>query len=57
MKKWVSVNSLGDDRGVTVTIGKSQLEAAGLDPDADLEVNRYVFENRGEIRLRFRTKD
>lgn len=55
-KKRVKLSSLGTNRGQTVPISAGQLRQAGLDPDADLEANRYVFDNaeaeHGEIRLR-----
>lgn len=56
-KDWVTTQSLGDGRGIMVSIGKAQLREAGLDPDRDLEVNRYVFDGSKEIRLRFRQKE
>ena len=37
-------------------VSRSQLEDMGIDPDGDLEVNRYVYDNdsdRAEMRLRF----
>ncbi|OIB58182.1 hypothetical protein [Natrialba sp. SSL1] len=52
-KKRVKAQSLGPGRGVNVSVSKTQLEKAGVDPDADLEVARYVFEGDGTIRLRF----
>lgn len=52
-KQRVKAQSLGPGRGVNVNISKGQLEQAGLDPDGDLEVSRYVFEGDGTIRLRF----
>ena len=56
-KKRVKAQSLGSGRGVNVNISKGMLEDAGVDPDADLEVSRYVFEDDGTIRLRFYESD
>ena len=42
--------------GCLVPVSRSQLEDMGIDPDGDLEVNRYVYDNnsdRAEMRLRF----
>ena len=53
-KKRVQAVSQGDDRGVLVPVSRSQLEEAGLDPDAAIEVNRCVYDtDRAEMRLRF----
>lgn len=53
-KKRVKLQDLGAGRGKTVSLSRTQLEEAGLDPDAEIEANRYVFDNqnRAEIRLR-----
>lgn len=53
-EKRVSAVSQGEGKGVNVPISASQLEEAGIDPDADIEVNRQVFDtDRAEMRLRF----
>jgi hypothetical protein len=51
-KKRVKLQNLGTGRGQNVPLSRSQLEEAGFDPDANLEANRYVFDDRGEIRIR-----
>lgn len=51
-KKRVNLMNQGEGRGQAVPLSRSQLEDAGLDPDADLEANRYVFEDDGTIRIR-----
>lgn len=53
-KDWVRVNSLGDDRGSTITIGKGHIKDMGLDPDADLEVKRYPSDGEKKMFLSFR---
>lgn len=53
-EKRVSAVSQGEGRGVNVPISAQQLREAGVDPDAELEVNRYVYDtDRAEVRLRF----
>lgn len=40
--------------GILVPIARSQLREAGIDPDADIKVNRFVYDSeRAEMRLRF----
>lgn len=57
-KRTVNATSQGEGRGVNVPISAQQLREAGVDPDADLEVNRYVYDtDRAEMRLRFYEKD
>jgi len=57
-EKRVNANSQGEGRGVLVPISRTQLEEAGVDPDGDIEVNRYVYDTeRAEIRLRLYEKD
>jgi len=56
-KKRVTANKVqGSAGGVLVPIAKSHLEMMGIDPDADIEVNRSAFDTdrtAGEMRLRF----
>jgi hypothetical protein len=57
-KRRVKAVSQGDNRGVLVPISRSQLEDAGVDPNSDIEVNRYVYDtDRAEIRLRLFEQD
>jgi len=57
-KDRVKAQSQGETRGVLVPLSRSQLKEAGIDPDADIEVNRYVYDtDRAEIRLRLYEED
>lgn len=42
---------------MNVNIPKGMLEEIGVDPQADLEVSRYAFEDDGTVRLRFYEED
>jgi hypothetical protein len=49
------VKLLDQQHGKLVPIGAKMLREAGIDPDAKVEANRYVFDSdsgRSEIRLR-----
>jgi len=59
-KRRVNAPSLGERRGVTVPISRQLLEEMGVDPDADIEVNRRPYDterNPGEMGLRLFEKD
>lgn len=57
-EKRVKAVSQGEGKGVNVPISAQQLRDAGVDPDADIEVNRYVYDtDRAEIRLRLYEQD
>jgi hypothetical protein len=54
-KTRVKLMDMGEGRGQSVPLSRSQLRDAGLDPDAELEANRYVLNTdrrSGTIRLR-----
>ena len=54
-KDEVKAQSLGEDKGVNVSVSAGQLKEMGLDPNGDIRVDRYVFPNKnGEMRLRMR---
>ena len=60
-KKRVTANKVqGSSGGVLVPIAKSHLEMMGVDPDAEIEVDRSAYDTErtaGEMRLRFYEKD
>lgn len=50
----VKAQSQGEGRGVLVPISRRHLEEAGIDPDADIEVNRYAYDDDSESVIRLR---
>lgn len=48
----------GAGQGVYPHVTRTMIREMGLDPDRELEVNRYVYDSeRAEMRLRFRYAD
>jgi len=50
----VKAQDLGEGRGVNVSLSRRHLEEAGIDPDADIEVNRYAYDDDSESVVRLR---